>query len=166
METNHAFINIGASSIRTGSVSLHASTLSIISAFHIFTAIINYKFTFSRILWRLPNFTWIFVVANHKSDKRSWFIILFFTNQSKSFWVLKLCRLLNRNFLLAQGKKENLPWAQFHHSWHKIIFLSTQELDIEIFVVSQWILYKGYITTNFEPTNGNIESQRGNSSPR
>ena len=90
------------------------------------------------------NFTWIFVVANHKSDKRSWFIILFFTNQSKSFWVLKLCRLLNRNFLLAQGKKENLPWAQFHHSWHKIIFLSTQELDIEIFVVSQWILYKGY----------------------
>ena len=145
VETNHAFINIGASSIRTGSVSLHASTLSIISAFHIFTAIINYKFTFSRILWRLPNFTWIFVVANHKSDKRSWFIILFFTNQSKSFWVLELCRLLNLQFNLAVNiQKENWPWAQFHRSWHKIIFLSTQELGIEIFVVSQWILYKGY----------------------
>ena len=43
VETNHAFINIGASPIRTGSISLNTSALSIVSTFHIITTIINFK---------------------------------------------------------------------------------------------------------------------------
>ena len=39
--------------------------------------------------------TWVFVITNHKSNKRSGLIILMFANKSKSFWIFILCRLLN-----------------------------------------------------------------------